>query len=268
MHPSLQFCCFLTAFLGIASCSAPTPKRQAFPLLDRTVQAHIKAGDQVVYPQLVYSPKPEYPALPASGSVWAVMRVSGLGKVTEVKIVGQAPELYQDSIRAALLKWRFNPGSIDGQPAEFPMQVKVTFQGHTDSKEQEGKHGASPKDGILFKNEQWIVQSVFPELHERLSILNGQGKKMVGPKVIKTWKPQHPNPLAEGSVYVAFVVNAEAKAEQIHIVGDTPKLFQEVIAEALDKWEFQAGTVDGKPYPYPVAGKWSFATYTVFMLKP
>jgi len=265
MHP-LRLLLASLSLLSLPHCTTPSPKQQAFPALNSQIEKQVKTGRNVVYPALLHSVKPGFPSLPAAGSVWAVMRVGQAGRVQEVKTVGEAPELYQDAIREALLQWRFRPGTVDGQATEFPMQVKVTFEGPSSQKQPPS--GTKPKDGIQIKNEQWIVRSVFPQLHQQLSTLIRQGRKMTGPKVIKTWKPRHPDPRAEGSVFVTFVINENAQAEQIHIIGDAPPLFQQVIADALKKWEFQAGTVDGKPHPYPVAGKWTFNSETVFMIKP
>ncbi|HEY1081592.1 MAG TPA: energy transducer TonB [Prosthecobacter sp.] len=252
---------------SLASCATNSPKRQAFPALDQEIHRHAKAGKAVVYPKLTHSVKPEYPALPAAGSAWAVMKVNTQGKVDEVKVIGEAPELYQQAIHKALRQWQFRPGTVDGQPAAFPMQVKVTFKSLA-SMNHKPTVGERIPDGIQMENERWIIRSVFPDLYHELMRQKKAGAVVKAAEVVKLEKADYPDPRAEGAVWVAFVVNEKAQAEQIHIIGDTPKLFQDALTRALKKSQFQTATVDGKPHAYPAAVKWTFSSQTVFMLRP
>ncbi|SKA89139.1 hypothetical protein SAMN02745166_01543 [Prosthecobacter debontii] len=259
MHPSLQFCSFLTVFLGIASCSAPTPKRQAFPLLDRTVQAHVKAGDQVLYPQLVYSPKPEYPVLPASGSVWAVMRVDRSGQVSEIKVIGTAPKTYVASIERALSQWKFKPGSIAGCPTEFPMQVKISF---AESANPEAVNAAKSQQGLIFDFRHWLIRSSFPELIDEIEMKERRGEKLVRPKLAKAPSNiKHPDPTKTGIVFTTFIINAKGRPENIHIFGDVPAEFRETISNAILSGEYKPATLNGKPHACPTGMPFKFITH-------
>ena len=251
--------------LAMIGCAAPTAKQQAFPALNTHIERQVKSGRTVAYPALLHSVKPTYPSLPAAGSVWAVMKVTPEGNVDEVKTVGPAPELYQEAIQKALLQWRFRPGTVDSQPTTFPMQVKVTFEGRSDKKVE--PEGDNAEKGIQMHTSSWITRSVFPDLERELELLHHQGKDIQRPEVVKTWTPPHPNPNAAGSVWVAFVINAQAKPERIHIIGDAPQEFQDTIADAIKKWKFKSAKVDGRPYPFPAAGQWTFKTRQFIMVK-
>ncbi len=253
--------------LFLASCATSSPKAKAYPALNAQIQKQARSGSPVVYPALVSSVKPDYPALPAAGSAWAVMKVSPLGKVEEVKVIGEAPELYQQAIQKAFMQWRFRPGTVGGQPATFPMQVKVTFKSQA-SMNRKHVTGERIPDGIQMENERWIVRSVFPDLYHELMRQNKAGQKVEPAKVTRLQRSTYPDPRAEGAVWVAFVINEQARPEQVHIIGDAPALFQKAIQDALKKSDFAAATVDGKPHAYPAAIKWTFDSQTIFMIRP
>ena len=255
---SLPFPLALVCVLGLASCAAPTPKRQAFPALDKQIEAQVKAGREVVYPALIKSVKPEFPALPAESSVWAVLHVSETGKVREVKTVGDTPLLYQSAIQKALLQWQFHPGSVDGQPSHFPMQVKVTF---SMGKDRQSIEAAKAKEGLAINLNDWVIQSAFPELTRKLQQLREQGKKVVPPKVVKkATDVRHPDPRKTGTIPTAFIVDEKGRPTNIHILGEVPKAFQETVANAILTMELQPATVDGSPHPYPAALRFTFRT--------
>lgn len=253
---------FFLCILGLVGCATPTPKYQAFPQLDKAVQARVKAGDKVVYPELVHSVKPTYPDLPANGSVWAVMRVSETGNVREVKTIGESPQLYQSAIQTALLQWRFRPGTIQGKTSEFPMQVKITF---ASGESPERIEAAKAKSGLIYNPNEWMVKKIFPELQANLNRQLQQGKKIVPPKAVK--QPvlsHHPDSnkigwVRTGTIRTVFIVNEQGRPEYIHILGeDVPKDFQDVVVKAIREAVFTPATVAGKAHPYPVAGNFHF----------
>lgn len=259
MNSAYHLCGFLIVLWGIVSCSAPSPKRQAFPQLDRMVQAHVKAGDKVVYPQLVHSPKPEYPSLPASGSVWAVMRVNNKGRVSEVQIIGEAPELYTTAIQKALAQWRFEPGKINGIPNEFPMQVKITF---TPSAQSDVLKAAQTKEGLVHNPRDWFLRSTFPQLIQYLEDQSKRGYKLVPPELMKAPSDvKHPDPTKTGTVYTAFIIDPKGRPKNIHIFGDILKEFQETISKAILNAKFRPGTLNGKPHDYPTGLPFRFITH-------
>ncbi|WP_170267116.1 energy transducer TonB [Brevifollis gellanilyticus] len=242
---------------GLTSCSTPSPSRQAFPELDAELQRHKKAGSQVVYPVVKHQVKPEFTEVRASGSTWGVMKVGPTGRVLEVKVVGEAPEMYQESIQKALSQWQFQPGTVQGKPAVFVMQVKITFVGSHDQSAKVGKG-----QGITFEPSSTITRSLFPELTQKLDDHRKAGRRFHQPKPWEMPSPEYPQYMrdmqAEGTVWVAFIVNESGRAESIHVLGKCPQPLQESIGKAVAGGYWEPLLVDGKPHACPVAGQMTF----------
>ncbi|MES2598035.1 MAG: TonB family protein [Verrucomicrobiota bacterium] len=248
---------------GLTSCATPSPSRQAFPELDAELQRQKKAGSQIVYPAVTHQVKPDYPAMRATGSVWGVMKVSPTGTVEAVKVVGEAPELYQEAIQKALHQWQFKPGSLQGKPATFAMQVKITFIPDA-SKAKEAAKGSKAKQdiGITFEPHSTITRSLFPELTEVIEYHMQAGHKI---ELGKSWKmspPAYPKAVREkggqGSLWVAFIIDSSGRAQSIHVVGECPKELQESILKAVTAGRGEPARINGKPHAMPAAVKMTF----------
>jgi flavin-binding protein dodecin len=258
----------LALVCGLVSCAtqpkAVSPVQQAFPKLSAELQRHAQAQSQVVFPVLIHSVKPIYPPLRGEGTVTGVIRVGPDGRVHEVKVVGEAPEPFQQAIHSALMQWRFKPGTINGRTATFPMSMKITFRG-INSKSKAQVHA---QDGIKLSSNYLVTQTLFPELHAELAAAHRQGLKLLPPKPLKITRPSFPNLPAQGSIWVAFVITDRGWVEKIRIIGETPKSYQKAIADAAQEWQFQPATIGGRRHAYPAAGQMHFRTQTTFMLKP
>ncbi len=242
---------------GLTSCSTSSPSRRAFPELDAELQRHKKAGSQIVYPVVKHQVKPEFPTVEASGSAWGVIKVGPTGKVLEVKVVGEAPEMYHESIRKALSQWRFQPGTIQGQPATFAMHMKITFVGSRDqpsTTKNEGRITLDPKSAI--------TRSLFPELSQKLDDHRRAGHKFTQDKPWEMPIPPYPQAMrdmeAEGTVWVAFIINESGRAQNIHVLGKCPQPLQEAIGKTLAAEHWEPMLVDGRPHAFPVAGQMTF----------
>jgi hypothetical protein len=185
------------------------------------------------------------------------MEVDSQGKVAEVKTVGECPELYQEAIRAALLQWRFRPGTIDEKPVAFPMPVKITFTNGKNRAPSAPQQQAA-KDGISFIPNAVIVRSIFPDLHAELEAQSRQGKKFKMARPLNLTKPKYPDRRKAGHIWSAFIVNEKGRTQNLHLLGDVPKEFQDSLASAVASWEFEPAKVDGKPVASPIAVKFSF----------
>lgn len=250
-HHALVFIC-LSAL--ISSC-ATAPSAQAFPELDAEIHQHEKAGHSLVYPVVKKSVKPVYPSMMAAGSVWSVMKVGPEGNVEEVRIVGQAPAPYQESIRNALKQWQFEPGSVNDRPASFPMPVKIAFAPHAGY----AAKASQADDGITFVPHAAITKALFPVEYRRLETAYREGRKVTVPKTLQRNLPKYPEGRpAEGFVWVAFIIDELGRPRDVRIVGDSPKEYQESILQAVNTWQFKPATVDGRKEAFPAAVKMVF----------
>ena len=250
-HQALGFICLS----GLISSCATDPTAQAFPELDAEIHRHKKAGHSLVYPVVKKAVKPVYPSMVASGNVWSVMKVWPEGTVEEVKIVGKAPAPYQESILKALKQWQFKPGTVNDRPATFPMQMKIAFAPHAGY----AAKASQADDGITFVPHAAITKALFPAEYRRLETIYREGRKVTGPKTLQRKLPNYPQgKRVEGFVWIAFVIDELGRARDVQIVGDSPKKIQESILLAVNTWQFEPGTVEGKKEAFPVAVKMVF----------
>lgn len=191
----------------------------------------------------------------AAGNVWSVMKVGPEGNVEEVKIVGKAPAPYQESILKALKQWKFKPGTVNDRPATFPMQMKIAFAPH----DGYAAKANQANDGITFVPHAAITKALFPVEYRRLETIYREGRNVTGPKTLQRKLPDYPEgKRVEGFVWIAFVIDELGRARDVQIVGDSPKIIQESILQAVNTWQFEPGTVDGKKEAFPVAVKMVF----------
>lgn len=83
-------------------------------------------------PALLFAPEPPYPMQAKrrglAGCVRARLLVDERGNVARVEIVdGENSDVFAQSVRITLERWRFRPGSKDGRPVCWTAIVPVTF---------------------------------------------------------------------------------------------------------------------------------------------
>lgn len=245
----------LTCLSVLISSCATDPIAKAFPKLNAEIHQHEKAGHSLVYPVVKKSVKPVYPSMIAAGNVWSVMKIGPEGNVEDVKIVGQAPALYQESIRKALKQWQFKPGTVNDRPATFPMQVKIAFAPHAGYAAKANQ----ADDGITFVPHAAITKALFPVEYRRLETVYREGRKVTVPKTVQRKLPKYPEGMpAEGFVWVAFIIDELGRPRDVRIVGAAPKEYQESIFQAVNTWQFEPATVDGRKEAFPAAVKMVF----------
>jgi protein TonB len=88
------------------------------------------SGGRAQEAQLLVSPKPILPVIARqqriSGAVNLEATVDATGKVKGVKVVSGHPVLSGAAVNA-VLKWRYRPATLNGQPVETTVAVKVIF---------------------------------------------------------------------------------------------------------------------------------------------
>lgn len=90
----------------------------------------LRVGGDVKPPRELYKPGPVYPPLALSAHIQGVVNVDALidehGDVVRAQSI-DGPTLLVPSALAAVLKWKYEPTYLDGQPVSIRMHVEVKF---------------------------------------------------------------------------------------------------------------------------------------------
>ncbi|HVZ61176.1 MAG TPA: TonB family protein [Terriglobales bacterium] len=111
-------------YIGAGTASLALPSPSAVPRLS----AARPAGRAPVDARLIRRVEPVYPAASrnAFGTVVLSTIVDRTGRPSEVQVVSGSPILAQ-AAKTALLQWRYEPATIDGQPVSSKVDVKFVF---------------------------------------------------------------------------------------------------------------------------------------------
>ncbi|BCS88146.1 energy transducer TonB [Pseudodesulfovibrio sediminis] len=92
----------------------------------------LKIGELDNTPALLFSPSPQYPhearRRHIETTITAELYVDKNGNVTLVKIIkNEHSHLFEATVRKALLRWRFKPGTKDGSAVKWTARVPIKF---------------------------------------------------------------------------------------------------------------------------------------------
>jgi periplasmic protein TonB len=111
---------------GGTGTAVPTP-----PPAPRPVQRVVRVGSGVKPPRQTYSADPEYPPLARETHIWGTVVVDALidehGNVVQARVVSGHPLLMDAALKAVLL-WKYEPTTLNGQPVSVELQVQVHFK--------------------------------------------------------------------------------------------------------------------------------------------
>jgi protein TonB len=105
--------------------SAPTPTPSPRP-----AQRIVRVGSSLKAPRQTRSVDPEYPELArqvhVSGTVVVEAVIDERGNVVQARVVSGHPLLVASALKA-VLQWKYEPTSLNGQPVSVELQVQVHF---------------------------------------------------------------------------------------------------------------------------------------------
>ena len=82
-------------------------------------------------PQAIFRPDPIYPILAKQARIQGVVVIDAIidenGSVVQAHVIS-GPPLLMPSALEAVMKWKYQPSFLDGQPISVAMHVDVTFQ--------------------------------------------------------------------------------------------------------------------------------------------
>jgi protein TonB len=111
---------------GSTGTAAPPPPSQPKP-----AKRVVRAGSLLKPPRRTYSIDPEYSPLARqahiSGTVVVDAVINEQGDVVQARVVSGHPLLVAAAL-AAVLQWKYEPTSLNGQPVSVELQVQVIFR--------------------------------------------------------------------------------------------------------------------------------------------
>jgi len=111
---------------GGTGTAVPTP-----PPAPRPVQKVVRVGSGVKPPRQTYSADPVYPPLARETHIWGTVVVDAViderGNVVQARVVSGHPLLMDAALKAVLL-WKYEPTTLNGQPVSVELQVQVHFK--------------------------------------------------------------------------------------------------------------------------------------------
>jgi periplasmic protein TonB len=111
--------------LGGTGTAAPTP-----PPAPRPVQRVVRVGGHVKAPRQTYFADAKYPPLAREAHIWGTVVVEAVidehGNVVQARVVTGHPLLIDAALKA-VLQWKYEPTTLNGQPVSVELQVQVHF---------------------------------------------------------------------------------------------------------------------------------------------
>lgn len=107
------------------------------PLVPTSPSAHkptakvVRVGPNLKAPRQTYSVDPEYPTLARQAQIRGTVVVEAIidrqGNVVQAQAISGHPLLIAAALKA-VLRWRYEPTSLNGQPISVELQVLVDFK--------------------------------------------------------------------------------------------------------------------------------------------
>ncbi len=91
----------------------------------------MRVGSQLKAPRQTYSVNPEYPPLALQARIHGTVVVDAIidehGNVVRARVISGHPLLIAPALKA-VLQWKYEPTSLNGQPISVELQVLVNFK--------------------------------------------------------------------------------------------------------------------------------------------
>jgi hypothetical protein len=159
----------------------------------------------------------------ANGIVQVNAVIGKTGKVQDVEVVRELASVTEVTV-AAVKKWEFTPGTLDGKPAVSRMVVAVVFCPPAVSSPQIVLQPLASQPGKDAPNKLAIVP----------------------PNVISAEFPLNQS-VVGGTVVIEAVIDPEGGLAYAKIVKDFPGLTAAALRSVNEKWKFSPASLKGKP---------------------
>lgn len=96
----------------------------------RPVQKLVRLGSNLKAPRHRYSVNPVYPPFAREARIWGTVVVDALidehGNVVQMRVLSGQPLLINAALKA-VLQWKYEPTTLNGQPVSVELPVQVHF---------------------------------------------------------------------------------------------------------------------------------------------
>lgn len=90
----------------------------------------VRVGGNLKPPKQIYNEAPTYPVIAKQARIQGAVIIDAVideqGNVVQARVVG-GPALLIPSALQTVMKWKYEPSYLDGQPISIEMHVEVTF---------------------------------------------------------------------------------------------------------------------------------------------
>lgn len=186
-----------------------------------------------VPPKMTHSVPPEFPVklrlAGLSGEVMVEYIVDRQGNVTDAQVVRSTHAEFEAPAIAAVMQWKFTPGSRDGRTVKTRVQQVITF--NLNEEPDDDEPAAASAETPVRTLADWAAGHKFPTLLVQTAPVHPPGRRSV-----------------EADVTVEFSVNRDGHVVDAHVVTSTNSDFDAAALDAVAKWRFtpQAATVDAR----------------------
>ena len=209
--------------------------------------APIRVGGDIKEPKKITHVPPVYPEIAQAAGIQGVVIIETLigedGAVREATVLRPVPMLDQAAIDA-VLRWKYTPTLLNGQPVPVIMTVTVTFTLNNASQAA-----------------QSAAQQVAPDAPETVRFMTASGVEMVpvrvGGEVKEPIKIKHVPPVyppdaqrdgLQGVVIIEATIDTDGTVKQARVLRPA-SVFEESALSAVRQWKYTPTLVNGVAVP-------------------
>jgi periplasmic protein TonB len=108
----------------------PEPLKNYPSVPEEPAKTIVRVGGRVIPPQIISQQKPIYPENARRARVEGAVTLSGIvsseGTLQEIRVVSGHPLLIEAALDC-VRKWRYRPGTLNEQPIEMPITIRIVF---------------------------------------------------------------------------------------------------------------------------------------------
>jgi len=200
------------------------------------------AAAEIVPPQIIQTDDVRFPPSLANsalttGEVLVLIGVTETGTLSDLLVMGYNHEAFVPEVEAALHRWRYEPGKIDGVPAAMRMSLRFEV-------------GARKRVVALDANTTFAALTGEPGLNQGVNLLAKPSQLDTRIATERTVTPVHPGKalsLPAGKVTLDFYVDQDGHARLPVVRAATHPAFAAAAIHALEGWKFSPPRRKGRP---------------------
>ena len=177
-------------------------------------------------------------AIPRSATVRLQFTVSERGVPTKFQVLDASADVWGDEAIAVVRRWRFAPGSKEGQPVSVPCIIDLVW----------GQKVWPPE--TLAKIYDWMHRTPEPPQPSA----SGTPPTVTSISLLEGDTPQNPY-----SVVVSLIIGADGVPTNLRVLRSLGAEFDSQALEAARQWRFKPATLNGSPAALPANIELDFA---------